>query len=278
MDQDYPGSVECLVCYDHAPSVRPLTQPRTGKDRRIRVLANDRLPGPAGARNSAAVAAEGDLLAFCDDDDRWLPQKLRLQVEAMQSSGLSVATCGIRMVTTSRTFVRVPPSSRVTLDDLARSRLAWLHTSSLIVRRDSFTEGIGPFDEHIAASYGEDYDWAIRAARQGPIAAVGRPLVEVSWAQRGYADRWQANVEALPYLLQKHPEIRANRHNLARMSGQVAFAFAALSSRRDAVRWAYRAVRADWSEPRPYIALLVAFARLSPAAVLRALERVGKGI
>ena len=278
MDQDYPGSLECLVCYDHAPLVPAPAEPGSGGDRRIRVMTNERARGPAGARNSGALAAAGDVLAFCDDADRWLPQKLRLQVEAMETSELSVATCGILMVTGSRTFVRVPPSDRVTLSDLARSRLAWLHTSSLVVRREAFVERIGPFDEHLAASYGEDYDWAIRAAREGPIAAVRRPLVEVSWAQRGYADRWQANVEALPYLLQKHPEIRANHRNLARMSGQVAFAFASLSRRRDAIRWAGRAVRADWTEPRSYLALLVAFARLPPATVLRALERAGRGI
>ena len=278
MDQDYPGRLECLVCYDRTPPGAPAGPHRTDRERFLRVTSNERSPGPAGARNTAALAATGDVLAFCDDDDRWLPEKLRLQVEAMEASALPVGTCGILVATGSRTFVRVPPSDRIALRDLARSRQAWLHTSTLVARRDAFVERIGMFDERLVASYGEDYDWAIRAARDTPIAAVRRPLVRVSWARRGYADRWQANVEALPYLLEKHPELRANRQNLARISGQVAFAFAALSRRRDAARWARRALRADWMEPRPYLALLVAFAGLPPAAVLRALELAGKGI
>ena len=87
---------------------------------------------------------------------------------------------------------------------------------------------IGLVDEQIPGSYGEDYDWLLRAARRRPIVAVEQPLVEVYWHwQSFFAERWEAIADALAYLLGKHPELRADRQGLARIQGQIAFAQAA---------------------------------------------------
>ena len=48
---------------------------------RVLVISNDRKPGLAGARNCGILATKPSYVAFCDDDDRWLPGKLRAQVD-----------------------------------------------------------------------------------------------------------------------------------------------------------------------------------------------------
>jgi glycosyltransferase involved in cell wall biosynthesis len=45
-------------------------------DARLRVLRNTRKKGPAGARNTGLLAATGDLVAFLDSDDIFLPGHL----------------------------------------------------------------------------------------------------------------------------------------------------------------------------------------------------------
>jgi glycosyltransferase involved in cell wall biosynthesis len=45
-------------------------------DPRIKVLTNTRKKGPAGARNSGLLAATGEVIAFLDSDDRFLPGHL----------------------------------------------------------------------------------------------------------------------------------------------------------------------------------------------------------
>ena len=45
-------------------------------DHRLRVLQNTRKKGPAGARNTGLLAATGDLVAFLDSDDVFLPGHL----------------------------------------------------------------------------------------------------------------------------------------------------------------------------------------------------------
>lgn len=45
-------------------------------DSRVTILRNDRPEGPAAARNRGAEGLETDWIAFLDDDDRWLQEKL----------------------------------------------------------------------------------------------------------------------------------------------------------------------------------------------------------
>lgn len=65
---------------------------------RIRVVRSERNFGPAHARNIAIEAARGELLAFLDADDRWLPEYLTEQVAlfdraASGKGGVAVVAC-----------------------------------------------------------------------------------------------------------------------------------------------------------------------------------------
>ncbi|WP_344167572.1 glycosyltransferase family 2 protein [Pilimelia columellifera] len=59
--------------------------PPTFADPRARALPGHGA-GPAAMRMTGARAAVGDLVAFCDDDDEWLPSKLSQQVAAYQAA------------------------------------------------------------------------------------------------------------------------------------------------------------------------------------------------
>ena len=280
LTQDYEGTVECLVVFDRSDpedlsDLDPIAPGRT-----LAVMRNDRTPGLAGARNAGANAASGELLAFCDDDDEWLPDKLRRQVEALRAApSSSTATAGIEVVTGDRVTIRLPPGDRVTLPMLLRSRAAATHPSTILVRREAFFGRIGPVDEQIPGSYGEDYEWLLRAARSGPIAAVPAPLVRVHWhAGSHFADRWRTIAEAIGYLIAKHPDVVADPRNRARLFGRVAFAHAALGERREARRWAWRSLRAWPLERRPWLALGVSLRLARAGTIQRWANRTGRGI
>lgn len=56
-------------------------------DPRIHVFHFDTNKGPGAARNNSIEHAQGRFIAFCDSDDRWMPDKLEKQVAFMLAKG-----------------------------------------------------------------------------------------------------------------------------------------------------------------------------------------------
>jgi glycosyltransferase involved in cell wall biosynthesis len=278
LGQTYEGPVECLVVFDQSDPALPWGDP--GPGRRLRRLRNRRTPGLAGARNTGADHATGELLAFCDDDDEWLPDKLTEQVASLRGRpDLAVATTGVLVRYGDRIIVRVAPTSVVTYGQLLRSRMVELHPSTVVVRRQAFLGPIGPVDEDIPGSYAEDYEWLLRAARIAPVLAVQEPLVTVHWHRSSFfADRWRMIISALTYLVDKHRELQREPAGLARIYGQIAFAHAALGERGDARSWARRTLSLDRRERRAYLALAVSLGLVRARTVVRLAHLAGKGI
>ena len=278
LDQRYPGEVECVVVFDQSePAEVAVT---AGERRRVRTVRNDRTPGLAGARNAGVLAASGTLVAFCDDDDDWLPDKLRLQAEALRAHpGAPLVACGVQVVYDDRVIERLPSVAPVTLAQLLRDRVMEVNPCTILVERAAMLGAIGLVDEAIPGSYAEDYEWLLRAARVAPVLTVPAALVRIHWDRPSFfADRWRTIVAGLGYLLDKHPELAQEPRGLARVQGQIAFAHAAAGERRQAVRWAGRALRRNWRERRAYVALAVSLRLLGAGTVLRLAHRRGRGI
>jgi glycosyltransferase involved in cell wall biosynthesis len=91
-------------------------------DARIRLI---RLPkrsgGPARPRNVGLDHAQGEYVAFLDNDDLWHPQKLALQLACMQQHGVALSSCAM---------VRFERSS-----ELVQAMATHLNVSDVCVRR-----------------------------------------------------------------------------------------------------------------------------------------------
>jgi glycosyltransferase involved in cell wall biosynthesis len=275
--QRYKGDIELIVVFDQAePSLLPVDSPPHVT---IRALPNTRAPGLAGARNTGILAAQGQLVAFCDDDDEWLPGKIAAQVAFMESSGAKTVSCGICIRYREREIDRVPSSDSIAFRDLLRSRRTELHPSTIVVDHQALIETIGLVDEGIPGSYAEDYEWLLRAARVEPIATVRAPLARIHWHDSSFfAARWDTIVSALTYLLDRYPEFQTERAGLARIFGQLAFASAGCHRRTEARIWARRALRLSPLQPRAYLALAVSAGVLDADQVVRIAHAFGRGI
>ncbi|RNE67469.1 glycosyltransferase family 2 protein [Cryobacterium tepidiphilum] len=276
--QDYAGDVDVVVVYDRI-EIDPLDDIAVPEGRRLKTTANVRAPGLAGGRNTGILATSGELVAFCDDDDEWLPGKLGRQVETWQADpGAIMVATGIRIETGEQSHVRLPPD-RVEFADLLLSRITELHPSSFLMRRSDLLGQVGLVDEELPASYGEDYDLLLRMARQGHVLAVREPLVIVHWDRASFfSEKWRGIADGLSYLLAKHQRFAESPKGSARIEGQVAFAFAALGDRGDAWQWALRTIRHDAFQLRAYAAVAIA-SRVVPAGPLvRLVNSRGRGL
>jgi glycosyltransferase involved in cell wall biosynthesis len=284
LSQNYDGPVRVLVVYDQSePDVGLADEQDLGIDgdqRQVEVFTNQRTPGLAGARNTGIEAASAELVAFCDDDDQWLPGKLQRQVDALSHDPeAQFVCCGIEVAYDDEVHPRVLTRHQVTMRDLLRDRLTELHPSTFLMRRKAVVDGFGLVEENIPGSFAEDYEFLLRAARQHAIANVPQVGVRVLWSKGSYfTAHWETMGAALEWLLERYPEFRDVPAGEARVSGQIAFAAAAQGRRRDAWRWAGRTIRRNPTEARAYLALGVATKLVKPDTVLRRLHNSGRGI
>jgi len=136
-----------------------------------------RLPvslGPAAARNAGIVRATASYIAFLDDDDEWLPEKLQTQIAVLQQSESHVGVVHTACITVDKiagTIVTSRPSGAF---DPGSGRNV-ITLSSVLMRRICF-ERVGLFDEELFGP--EDFDLWIRiAAESFTFKYVDQPLV-----------------------------------------------------------------------------------------------------
>lgn len=145
---------------------------------RVRVVRQGNR-GVSAARNAGAALATGDLLAFLDADDVWLPGKLAAQAElfaAPPAPGL--VHCGVEEIDAHGRALRTRLDGldgRVAEEMLLFRRTVILGGGSgAVVTRALFAE-VGGFDETLATS--ADWDLHHRIARRAPVGFVPRVLL-----------------------------------------------------------------------------------------------------
>jgi glycosyltransferase involved in cell wall biosynthesis len=276
LGQDYPGRVECVVVYDHV-DVRELNVP-VGPNRALKLINNGRTQGLPGGRNSGVDAATGELLAFCDDDDIWLPAKLSRQVERLADPAIGAVSCGLRLRGPGIDKERVLDRDRVVFEELLADRVMEVHSSTMLVRRSTWAAA-GEVDEDIPGGYSEDYEWLLRVSAHTPIAVVPQALVVVDWHGGSfYFGRWATIVDAQRYLIDKHPELARNRRGMARLRGQIAFALASGNRRTEAMRELAAVIRLNPREKRILVTVPVILGLVTGERLLRTAQKRGKGI
>ena len=88
LSQTYPN-LELLISDDHSTDEETIRILRdyAARDSRVKVFFLEKNGGAGVARNNSIRHATGRYIAFCDSDDRWLPDKLERQLALMEEKG-----------------------------------------------------------------------------------------------------------------------------------------------------------------------------------------------
>jgi glycosyltransferase involved in cell wall biosynthesis len=152
---------------------------------------NQQNQGPSAARNNGIAQAKGEWLAFIDNDDLWLPQKLEWQFRALDQFKGQCDAC-----ITDAWFMN-DPRMKMTLFELAGKRhderigiiedprkyildrrsfgrVLSIWVQNLVVRT-ALARRLGGFDANLR--YGEDTDFVFRLACETSFCFVSMPMV-----------------------------------------------------------------------------------------------------
>ncbi|MCF7949829.1 MAG: glycosyltransferase family 2 protein [Spirochaetaceae bacterium] len=187
--QSYP-QLECILVDDGSSEAPQEACRLFAADPRFRYLPIAHSGMPGAVRNRGVEAARYGLLAFLDSDDLWLPRKLELQVQLLQSGESG--------------FWQGEPAQRLGgTAPLVHSREVWLRgekiisqkgqrfqrrgdvfaealkkcmigPSTVLMRRDVY-EQLGGFREDLEIA--EDYELWLRLTALYPVDFVEEPLI-----------------------------------------------------------------------------------------------------
>jgi len=93
LSQDYTSFELLLVNDGSTDNSKEIIADLINKDSRIKAFHKEN-GGVAAARNYGIDKAEGDLIAFCDQDDLWLPTKLSQQIPLFENEKVGLVYCG----------------------------------------------------------------------------------------------------------------------------------------------------------------------------------------
>lgn len=177
-------------------------------DQRIRYIRHATNRGAPAARNTGIAAASGDLIAFQDSDDEWMPDKLAKQMQLFEADGSNVDivyTGFWRQSLQARTYIPehwVARREGNILQQLLSGN--FVSTQTMMLRRECF-EKSRLFDERMPRF--QDWELAIRLAKHYAFHLVDEPLVIVHETAGNISSDDAAGWRALEMILEKHHDV-----------------------------------------------------------------------
>jgi glycosyltransferase involved in cell wall biosynthesis len=163
------ADLEIIVVID-GPDPDTESLVRSFEDDRLKLVALPESVGGADARNAGVAAARGQWIAFLDDDDEWLKDKIALQAELAEQQGdeWSIIACKVigRYPQHDYVWPRRTPAAGEPLCEYLFNRRSFfrgegqLQTSMLLVSRTLMMQV--PFTSGLKKH--QDTDWYVRAA------------------------------------------------------------------------------------------------------------------
>lgn len=157
-----------IIVIDDASALQFELPSHCGADIRLRLIRETQNRGAAWCRNRGIEEATGDLIAFLDADDRWLPGKLERCIAAFgpkpSDPNARVLFSNVMLIDGNRRTLGNPvPYRGQSMFDFILLEGGYIQTSSIMMWRHQYP--LICFDGVLRRH--QDWDFAINAQRQG---------------------------------------------------------------------------------------------------------------
>ncbi|EMA54321.1 glycosyltransferase family 2 protein [Halococcus thailandensis] len=168
--------------------------------------------GTSAARNTGIEHANGEIIAFLDDDDAWEPSKIERQVDLFQRTDSDVGAIYTAMRSIDMDGSTITLQHATKEGDLTKAFLCGYNIpfTSIAVRRD-IVASAGLFDENLPSW--NDRHWLLRVSLHCEFLTIDEPLVI---SQRGtehdqVSDNFTAKLEqSYPIVAEQFQTIAAD--------------------------------------------------------------------
>jgi glycosyltransferase involved in cell wall biosynthesis len=161
-------------------------------DNRISYHKNKKRMGAPYSRNIGIKNANGEFIAFLDDDDEWEKDKLEKQLQAFNDELVGLVVCysndkrfGMERIS--------KPHENLTYNDLLKS-FNLSSTSSYVVRKKAL-DTVGGFDTNLPSA--QEYDLALRIAQKYKVKTIQKVLMIQNASDSQISTNWSKKLKGI---------------------------------------------------------------------------------
>ena len=173
--------LELIIIDDHSnEDIAKVLERVAASDNRVILVRNDANEGAGISRNIGLKRAKYDLIAFCDSDDFWVPNKLEVQITQMIKEDAPICCGGFVKKHHSTNKISKPmfPPPRITHNDL-------LKTCSIVMSTAVINRKITGYFEMPTARMRQDFGMWLQLTNKGYWAlGLDKILVEIGYGHQ----------------------------------------------------------------------------------------------
>lgn len=176
LEQAYPAS-EIIVVDDGSTDDTEIVVAKFGEKVQYIKQANG---GVCAARNNGFAKSTGDIIAFLDADDTWMPEKIEKQVAKFaEDAEIGLVHCGTREFDSASGETRAlqieGKEGWVANEHILFDKPVINFSSSVLMISRKAIDDVGGFDTRL--KNGEDWEFCLRVARKYKVGFVPEALV-----------------------------------------------------------------------------------------------------
>jgi glycosyltransferase involved in cell wall biosynthesis len=200
--QIYKGDMEIIIV-DDSPAYNTHTENiKTPANRKIKYIYNGKPQGSPHARNIGINKAEGEFIAFLDDDDEWTFEKTEEQVKILNSESFKHINLCVTWILDKRfSRQRINKTPDIINHDHVLDAFNLQSTSAYMFRASALKE-IGGFDLSLPSA--QEYDLALTLSKKSPIISIPKTYVIQNRTDGQISENWRRKIQGIFAIIKKH--------------------------------------------------------------------------